>query len=333
MFKHVALHRCRLHFALLLLAAQVGLAGAAGGVYQIGVLRGDGSRTAGSAVQLSPGVLLAACHTLRQADQIVVLHANRPFRAWLMRSDSHHDLCLLRTARFSGGIPERRASSDLRVGTEVSAYGFAAGFRMSIARGRITGLHAFDGARVIRISARFPRGASGGALFDADGRLIGVLVFRARDAELNFAMPMEWVERLLVAEGSAVMAPDAMAFWELGAEMQPAFLRAAQLASEGEWQALAELAAQWSDADPSDTQAWQALGRAQFAMGQSGAALTALERAVETASGSAEAWYALARTARAAGDARLLQRARERLQALDAELEATLDDDVHQPAR
>lgn len=66
--------------AFLLLAAE---AWAADGVYPVGVVRADGTRTTGSAVQLSAGLLLGTCRTLRRADRIVNLPANRPFRARL----------------------------------------------------------------------------------------------------------------------------------------------------------------------------------------------------------------------------------------------------------
>lgn len=315
-------------FVLLLTAissAVMPVAWAAGGAYQIGVLRADGTRSTGSAVQLAPGMLVANCHTLRSFSDIVVLHANRPFRARLERADVRHDLCLLRTARFSAGEPERVASRALRVGDEVSAHGFAPGFRISLARGRITALHRHDGARVIRTSARFPRGASGGALYDARGRLIGVLTFQARNPALNYAVPMEWLERLIDGEGSAGMEPKARAFWEDATVTQPDFLHAARLEYEGDWPGLLEVSRAWYERDPDDAEAWRAQGRARLAQNSPAQARQALEHAAVLAPGSVDVWYWLARTGQALHDETLQAEATANLRLLDADLAADVE--------
>src|SRR2546429_5888717 len=52
-----------------------------------------------------------------------------------------------------------------------------------------SGLYAYDGAHVIRTTAPFDFGSSGGALFDAAGRLVGLLAFKARDENLRYAVP------------------------------------------------------------------------------------------------------------------------------------------------
>lgn len=315
---------------MLLLLRVAGSACAAGGVYQIGVVRADGSRTAGSAVQLSPGLLVANCHTLRRAEQIVVLHPNRPFKARVDRTDPHHDLCLLRTARFSGHTLDRIGSDALRVGDAVSAYGFAPGFRMSIARGHITALHAYDGAHVIRTSARFPPGASGGALFDGAGHLIGVLTFRARDESLNYALPMQWLERLLAQEESAATS-SGPAFWEDDGPGQPEFLQAAHLEHTKNWGRLRELALRWTQAPAQDAEAWRALGTSMVAMGEAAAALGPLDRAIALQPASAQAWYWIALAARAAALSDREQAARKRVLELDAPLAQLLDARLSSP--
>lgn len=288
-------------------------------------MRADGTRTSGSAIQLSAGLLLGTCHTFRRADQIVILHANRPFKAQLEKADALHDLCLLRTAKFSGGEVERVASTQLRVGDPVSAYGFASGFRMSIARGRITALHRYDDAYVIRTSARFPLGASGGALFDASGRLVGVLAFRAPEPRLNYALPMEWVEDLLAAAIDPQEMPTAPAFWERETGETADFLRAAQLEHQGDWMALRDQAVRWLRHDAKDAEAWRSLGRAQLTLGESVGALSSLENAVSLQPGSPDAWYWLARAAGVLNRGEVVAHARAQLKALDEDLAADLD--------
>ncbi len=304
---------------------------AAGGVYQIGVTRVDGARAAGSAVQISPGKLVASCHTVRAAIQIVVLHPNRQFNATLERADVVHDLCLLRTARFSGSEPTRVHSARLKVGEPVIAFGFAPGFSMSVARGAITALHYYDHGYVIRASTRFPQGASGGGLFDEAGQLLGVLTFRARSEELNYAVPMEWVDRLL--EGSSALGDTvpSVAFWEDNFPGQPAFLRAARLEYEENWSALGILAKIWVDSTPDDSEAWVALGRAQVGLRREDEAMVALQRAVALQPTSAIAWYRLALIYHTAGLEPQFADAHARLTLLDSDLARRLREGLATP--
>jgi serine protease Do len=296
------------------------------GVYQIGVTRSNGSRTIGSAVQLAPGKLVANCHTVRDASQIVVLHPRRQFLAKLERADFLHDLCLLRAPIFGGSRPERVLSGKLSLGQVVLAHGFGSGFGMSAARGIITGLHAYHEGHVLRISARFPSGASGGGLFDEEGRLIGILTFRARDEDLNYALPMEWVNRLLDKPSSDIA--HIAAFWEDGAVEQPVFLRAARMESEQRWQDLLVVAQDWVTAHADDAEAWIALGRALAAQSQGQEAVQALERAVEIAPRSGRAWYWLAIAYHSMGSEQKLAEAARNLAQTDSQLSERLQRNV-----
>src|SRR4029077_5683557 len=54
-----------------------------------------------------------------------------------------------------------------------------------------------DKQPLIQTSAAVSRGSSGGGLFDADGRLIGITTFQLRDGQqLNFAVSVEWVREV-----------------------------------------------------------------------------------------------------------------------------------------
>ncbi|MFN0318071.1 MAG: trypsin-like peptidase domain-containing protein [Burkholderiales bacterium] len=296
------------------------------GVYQIGVTRSNGSRATGSAVQLEPGKLVANCHTVRDASQIVVLHPRRQFLAKIERADYLHDLCLLRAPIFSGSRPERVPSENLALGQVVIAHGFGSAFGMSAARGIITGLHAYHEGNVLRISARFPGGASGGGLFDGEGRLIGILTFRARNEDLNYALPMEWVNRLLDVPSGANTGTTA--FWEDGAAEQPVFLRAARMESEEKWADLSVLAQDWITNQGVDAEAWIALGRARIGQSQGEEAVMALERAVSIAPRSGRAWYWLAIAYHSTGAARQLAEAARKLAETDTLLAQRLQRNV-----
>jgi serine protease Do len=295
---------------------------AAGSVYQIAVSRSDGGRAAGSAVQIAPGRLIASCHTVRDASEIVVMHPEKQFPATLERADFLHDVCLLAVRALNGRFPERVPSTSLRVGLPVIAYGYGPNFSLSMARGTITALHRYDGGYVLRISARFPRGASGGGLFDAEARLVGILTFSApANTELNYAVPNEWVDRLL--EGGSP-TQNATAFWEDSSVRQPVFLRAARMEYEAAWQDLRTLAADWIATQEDDVEAWLALGRAEIGLGKEEQALTALQRAAALQPNNAKVWYRLASAYRLLGLMQQFEDAQAKLTMLDSELAVQL---------
>lgn len=67
-----------------------------------------------------------------------------------------------------------------------------------MSRGRIIGLHyECDGERVIQTSAAFDRGTSGSGLFDRQGRLVGLLTFKAKaGGNFHFALPVGWLRHM-----------------------------------------------------------------------------------------------------------------------------------------
>ena len=77
---------------------------------------------------------------------------------------------------------------------------------------------------------------------------MGVLTFRATiDEELNYAVPTEWVERLLEANaGPSRPTASSSAFWEDDSPSQPIFLQAAWLETAKAWSELDRLAMDWT---------------------------------------------------------------------------------------
>ncbi len=251
-------------------------------VLKVEVLRAEGGYSLGSGVVVGSERVVTNCHVTRDARQIRVLQGGLRLPAQLQQVDAYHDLCLLRVR----GIESARAvrlglAGELSIGQPVTAVGHTAGAFHSSA-GAVLALHRMDGARVIQSSNFFSSGASGGGLFDAEGKLVGVLSFRLRGATGHyFAMPAEWLARDLDAADHPLPAgPPAArdpAFWEQPLAEQPPFMRAAVLERDGNWQALRLLAADWARRDTSDPEPWYLLGRALGMLDLPGDALDALE--------------------------------------------------------
>lgn len=150
----------------------------------------------GSAVVIARGQLVTNCHVLAKANSVLVRRKNVMYEAKLEHADPPRDLCLLSVADFSAPAVELAPLADAKVGQRVFAIGAPKGLEMTLSDGLISGLRGEwkDGSHVIQTTAAISGGSSGGGLFDADGRLVGITTFYGVDAQnLNFALPADWI--------------------------------------------------------------------------------------------------------------------------------------------
>ena len=251
-------------------------------VLKVEVIRAQGGYSLGSGVVIGAGLVATNCHVTRDASLIAVLQDGLRLPAQSQQVDAYHDLCVLhvrgvdssRAVEF--GRPER-----LAIGQPVTAIGHTAG-ALQGSSGEVLSLHRMDGGRVIQSSNFFSSGASGGGLFDADFKLVGILTFRLRGGDAHyFATPVDWLaKQRLDAEPEQQIAPLArgeLAFWEQATGARPAFLQAAALEAEGNWRALQPLATEWVQRDADDPEPWYLLGLALSRQGRPHDARLALE--------------------------------------------------------
>ncbi len=245
---------------------------------------GSGGRLyLGSGVAVSNGTIVTNCHVTQRANRVQFLGGGYGQHATLQVSDVSHDLCMLHFQSMALRPAAIGSSRKLKVGDPVFALGFNAGASLSFQRGQVAELFEHDGAMVIRTTAAFTHGASGGGLFDQDGKLVGILTFYrvARGETSYFAVPVEWLETLQHMPGKDIEPLAGVPFWADSAERQPSFLQAGALEQDGRWDELANLAKQWTDANPDDGQAWMALGKAKLYLGDRATAEVAFKRAVD----------------------------------------------------
>jgi len=131
-----------------------------------------------------------------------------------------------------------RRSADLKPGELVIAMGFERGAQPVENRGSVAALYPYDDGNVIRTTASFDFGSSGGGLFDQAGNLVGILAFKARiGANLRFALPTEWLMPANKVAGEFVrVVPTSVsgAFWEHGPDDRPDFLGVAKREATGQ---------------------------------------------------------------------------------------------------
>jgi hypothetical protein len=253
-------------------------------VFRVRAVEASGRVDNGSAVLIAPGKLVTACHVTRNAQSIELSNGGTTWAARACAADIPHDLCVLSAPGLASANPVViAAQGDLKPGHEVIAVGYPHGGKLVIRRGKVKALHPYHGASVLQVSAPFDHGQSGGALFDARGRLVGITAFKAvAGGDFHFALPLQWLPESALRDDQLPASsrdPRARAFWERARESQPLFLRAASLEADGKWEALSDVAREWVRVDHANPASWLALGRALDRLRRADEAAEAYRRA------------------------------------------------------
>lgn len=302
---------------------------AAASVLKIEVVRQQGGFSLGSGVVVADGLVVTNCHVTQAAVRINVLRGDQRWRAEAQARDAAHDLCLLRVPQLGAPSVALGNTTGLTAGQPVAAVGFTGGQGLQNSSGQIVDLHRLDGGQVIQSDNWFSSGASGGALFDEQLRLVGILTFRLRGGQLHyFASPVEWLRPLMSNTGAfRPVAPADLSepyYWQRPPPAQPAFLQAAALQRDLNWPELETLARRWSETDADDPAPLNALARALEGMGRLGEAARALEKSVRLAPAAAPAWLHLGQLALRQGDWAKARAIRQRLETLAPALAGSL---------
>jgi serine protease Do len=158
----------------------------------IAVVRTDaGSLGSAVAVAHDAGVTLLAtnCHVLEGAAEIKVTANGLTERAEFAGGDAADDACLL-TVKMKMPVVETFNAFDLKVGEKVFAVGAPRGLELTISDGIVSSLRkpGLLDSLLIQNTAPISPGSSGGGLFDARARLIGITSFLLKDSQnINFA--------------------------------------------------------------------------------------------------------------------------------------------------
>jgi tetratricopeptide (TPR) repeat protein len=165
---------------------------------------------------------------------------------------------------------------------------------LAISEGLISGLRAFAQTRLVQTSAAISPGSSGGGLFDAEGRLVGITTFFVKDGQnLNFALPGDWVRAVASHQVSpeektrtASQAFQALSWFQLGSQMLDAH----------EYEKAVSAFQEVLRLKPDDPDALAFLGLAYVHLGQHDQALRALralQEAIRVRPDYVDAWFNL----------------------------------------
>lgn len=136
----------------------------------------------GSAVAITPDILITACHLVRGSSTVVLLQAGRRGAAEPLAGDLSTDRCFLRARDITfTPVPGVRDFDSIEIGERVYSLGYPAGLDITLGEGIVSAKRAWrGGVSVIQTTAQISPGSSGGGLFDARGNLIGVPTFLLR---------------------------------------------------------------------------------------------------------------------------------------------------------
>lgn len=166
-----------------------------GSVARVQVADGSGRTVGqGSAVVIEAGKVITNCHVAKAGIRLTVKLGKAVLPAKLQVADEEFDLCSLSVEGLAAPAVELGRVSALRTGQRVYAIGAPQGLELTISEGIVSALREVPSGTVIQTTAPISPGSSGGGLFDADGKLVGVMTFQHRFGQnLNFAVPADWI--------------------------------------------------------------------------------------------------------------------------------------------
>ena len=244
----------------------------------------------GSGVKLPDGSVATNCHVLKGGSSYRVRYLGKQYPANLDKADWNRDVCTLAVPDLPAPPVVLGNTRTLQVGATVYAIGTPEGLQRTLSEGIVSSLRPVSGGSYIQTTAAISPGSSGGGLFDDHGRLLGLTsFFITKGQQLNFALPVEWIEALprqkvvdLAAYGTPVNSPQHTTARIASGRSEVQWLnRAAALESAKGWKGLQALSERWIRAEPQNEVAWFSLGEADTYLGQYAQAIEADRSALQ----------------------------------------------------
>jgi tetratricopeptide (TPR) repeat protein len=161
----------------------------------------------GSGVAIRRDAVITNVHVLEQGVSARVRRGEESWSAVLSSWDGDRDLALLRVTEATFESVAVRKMDSLVVGEPVYAIGAPRGLDLSLSGGLVSGIRKLpSGDSLIQTTAAISPGSSGGGLFDAQARLVGITTLKLSDSEgLNFAVPAELIQALPESGGTGMV--------------------------------------------------------------------------------------------------------------------------------
>lgn len=235
-----------------------------------------------TALLLDQGKAVTQCATLEGAANIRLMQGSAVYHAKIEQRDISRNLCILSASRIEFTPTGEFDTRDPLVGSRIYAISNALGLGVSISEGVVSGIRTIRGESSIQFTAAISPGSEGGGLFDADGRLVGLITHSQRQGQnINFAIPARWLKEIEKRATSS----ETMEAWHA---------KALTLSHESKWGDLVLHASDWTKKLPDSIEAWLWLAYAESSRKAWSAAEQAYREALKHEPGTVETSIGLA---------------------------------------
>ena len=170
-----------------------------------GLVAGQGS----GFIATADGAVVTNLHVIQGATQARVRLPNGDVYKTdsLVDFDDIKDLAVLKIKGFKLPAVTFGDSDKTEVGENIVVISSPEGLTNSLSTGVISGMRRLETLRVFQITAPISEGSSGGAVFDSNGAVIGIVTYVLRAGQnLNFAVPINYVRGMINEQASKSFA-------------------------------------------------------------------------------------------------------------------------------
>ena len=284
----------------------------------------------GSGVVVAANHIATNCHVIANARGIAVNKMGESFAPIALKADWRHDLCTLKFDNLPLKPFEYGEADKLQYEQHVMAISYSGNSPKPVESfGTVKALIPLDDSVLVRTTAGFRMGASGGALLDYDGKLVGFTTFKSPGRYSQYySLPVEWVKNLLEQPDVELTAQMEQPFWDVPENERPFFMQVVQPLQTEAWSTLEIISKAWTTVEPDTPDAWLHLGLAQQGLLNYPAAKASYNRVLKLAPTHSSAYYQLGTIAKAEGDLLELNRISEVLDSIDTDFAETYNLDM-----
>lgn len=151
----------------------------------------------GNGVVVGHGTVITNRHVVEKGDEIRIIDHGQEYQVYVSFADKEYDLATLEVPGLPAPPVKMAFFSTIRPGQRVYAIGSPKGFEMSINDGLVSSVRSFGDFSVIQTSPSISKGSNGSGLFDAECRLVGIMIASAVDGQnMNFALSSDVISQL-----------------------------------------------------------------------------------------------------------------------------------------
>ncbi|MHB8915143.1 MAG: tetratricopeptide repeat-containing S1 family peptidase [Thiobacillus sp.] len=239
-----------------------------------------------SAVVVAPQTVVSTCSIKYQLVPLSVIQKGISYPAELQYVDPFRGLCQYTVANLPAMPVEKGSARNLKIKSKVRVVGAQDDDEVTIATGVVRAVRPFEESNYIQLSVPITPKLSGAGVFNSAGELIGITQFYLSDADLNFALPVEW----LVEIPKRAMGYRKFVFTDGPASRLKWMNKAILLEKKSDWRGLEKHAKRWTKLDAKDRWGWLSLASAYVNQAQFQKAIPAYETALRLSPNYGAAW-------------------------------------------